>query len=107
LLAILGLAISLPKGAKGEMPNIHRELKALLYTPVAPVLGSMTGASAGFITLALVLTDIEFTIGNSVGGKLAEWSLDEICPRIAPVFDYKVACTVANDQPRRGLPGRV
>lgn len=97
VLAILALAITLPKGVKGEMPNVRRELKALtrpavlmamattvmgagamftLYTYVAPVLGSVTGASAGFITLALVLIGIGFTIGNSLGGRLADWSLD-------------------------------
>ncbi len=47
-----------------------------LYTYVAPVLGELTGASDGFVTLALVLIGVGFTIGNGLGGRLADWSLD-------------------------------
>lgn len=97
VLAIIALAMTLPKGKKSEMPDIRRELKVLtrpavlmamattvmgagamftLYTYVAPVLESLTGASATFITLGLVLIGIGFTLGNSLGGKLADWSLE-------------------------------
>jgi DHA1 family inner membrane transport protein len=97
LLAIAALAFSLPAGQAGERPNVRRELKVLtrpavlmsmattvmgagamftLYTYVAPVLATLTGASAAFITLCLVLIGLGFTIGNSVGGRLADWSLD-------------------------------
>lgn len=97
VLAIIALAITLPKGEVGKMPDLRRELKVLtrptvlmamattvmgagamftLYTYVAPVLESLTGASAAFITLGLVLIGLGFTFGNVIGGKLADWSLD-------------------------------
>lgn len=96
VLAIAALAVTLPKGTAGKRPNVRRELAVLtrpavlmamattvmgagamftLYTYVAPVLGTLTGASASFITLCLVLIGLGFTIGNTVGGKLADWSL--------------------------------
>lgn len=40
------------------------------------MLESLTGASAAFITLGLVLIGLGFTFGNVIGGKLADWSLD-------------------------------
>ena len=97
VLAMAALAVALPRGDAGKMPDIRRELRVLarpevltamattvmgagamftLYTYVAPVLENMTGASAGFVTIALVLIGIGFTIGNGLGGRLADWSLD-------------------------------
>ncbi|MBK5395956.1 MFS transporter [Pseudomonas sp. TH39(2020)] len=95
--AIGALAITLPKGKANPMPNVRAELKVLtrpavlmamattvmgagamftLYTYVAPVLENLTGASSTFITLGLVLIGVGFTIGNAVGGRLADWSLE-------------------------------
>lgn len=97
LVAISALAITLPKGKANPMPNVRAELKALtrpavlmamattvlgagamftLYTYVAPVLENLTGASSTFITLGLVLIGLGFTIGNAIGGRLADWSLE-------------------------------
>ena len=97
LLAMVALVLALPRGEKGAMPNIGKELRVLarpvvlmamattvmgsaamftMYTYVAPVLTTLTGASQLFITLALVLIGVGFTIGNGIGGKLADWSLD-------------------------------
>ena len=97
LLAMAALVLALPRGEKGAMPDIGKELRVLarpvvliamattvmgsaamftLYTYVAPVLTTITGASQLFITLALVLIGVGFTIGNGIGGKLADWSLD-------------------------------
>src|SRR3546814_5364896 len=47
-----------------------------LYTYVAPVLAEITHASPSFVAFALVLIGVGFTLGNSIGGKLADWSLD-------------------------------
>ena len=47
-----------------------------MYTYIAPVLVHLNGASTDFITLALVLTGVGFTIGNAVGGKLSDQSLN-------------------------------
>ncbi|MDR2325522.1 MAG: MFS transporter [Acidovorax sp.] len=97
LVTIAALWLALPKGEPGERPDVRRELKVLtrpevllamgttvlgsgamfaLYTYVAPVLAEITQASPGFVALALVLIGIGFTLGNSLGGRLADWSLD-------------------------------
>ncbi|RYX92051.1 MAG: MFS transporter [Comamonadaceae bacterium] len=96
LLAMAALAAALPRGEAGRMPDVRSELRVLarpqvllamattvmgsaamftLYTYVAPMLQAITGATAGFVTLALVLIGIGFTLGNSLGGRLADWSL--------------------------------
>lgn len=97
LVAIAALWLVLPKGEPGERPDVRRELTVLtrrevllamgttvlgsgamfaLYTYVAPMLADITHASPGFVAFALVLIGIGFTIGNSLGGRLADWSLD-------------------------------
>jgi len=47
-----------------------------LYTYVAPVLAELTRASNTFIALSLSLIGIGFTLGNVIGGRMADWSLD-------------------------------
>ncbi|MEY9885092.1 DHA1 family inner membrane transport protein [Bradyrhizobium sp. USDA 328] len=97
VLAIISLWIALPKGESGTVPDVRRELEVLirptvllamattvmgagamftLYTYVAPVLAGLTGASETFVTIALILIGVGFTVGNGLGGKLADWSLD-------------------------------
>ncbi|MBZ7926169.1 MFS transporter [Ensifer adhaerens] len=97
VVAITALWQSLPRGEAGKMPDVAKELKVItrpvvllamattvmgagamftLYTYVAPVLSELTHASETFITLALVLIGVGFTIGNGLGGRLADWSLD-------------------------------
>ena len=97
LVAIAALWLALPKGERGAPPDLRRELAVLtrpevllamgatvlasgamfaLYTYVAPLLGEITGASAGFVAFALALIGVGFTLGNSLGGRLADWSLD-------------------------------
>jgi len=97
VLAIVALALALPRGEASKMPDIRSELRVLtrrevllamattvlgagamftLYTYVAPVLASLAGASASLVTLALMLIGIGFTLGNWIGGRLADWSLD-------------------------------
>lgn len=97
LIAIGALWLALPKVELSKIPDVRSELKVLaqptvlfalattvmgagamftLYTYVAPVLVEVTGASDTFVTIALVLIGVGFTIGNSLGGRLADWSLD-------------------------------
>lgn len=97
LLAITALWLALPKGAPGQRPDVRSELKVLirpevvvallttmlgasamftLYTYVAPLLEVLTDASGAFVTLSLVLIGLGFTIGNWLGGRVADWSLD-------------------------------
>ena len=97
LVTMAALWLALPAGEAGPRPNVRRELAVLvqpsvllamgttvlgsgamfaLYTYVAPVLTELTQASPGFVALALVLIGVGFTLGNSLGGRLADWSLD-------------------------------
>lgn len=97
IVAIMALYFALPKGERGTMPNVRQELRVLtrpavllamattvmgagamftLYTYVAPALETLTGASGRFVTFGLALIGVGFTIGNWLGGRLADWSLD-------------------------------
>ncbi|KQV58071.1 MULTISPECIES: MFS transporter [unclassified Duganella] len=97
LVTIAALWLALPKGEPGTPPKLRRELKVLtrpevllamgttvmgsgamfaLYTYVAPILAEITHATPGFVAFALVLIGVGFTLGNSLGGRLADWSLD-------------------------------
>lgn len=97
VVAIAALAFALPAGEPGKAPQIRKELAVLtrsnvllalaittmgagamftLYTYVAAALQVITGASGTFVTLALILIGIGFTVGNWAGGRLAAWSLD-------------------------------
>jgi DHA1 family inner membrane transport protein len=94
--AIAALWLALPEGNAGIAPNMRRELRVMtrpavliaiatsvtgsaamftLYTYIAPVLANLTGASKGFVIFILVLVGAGFTLGNGLGGRLADWSL--------------------------------
>lgn len=97
LVTIVALWLTLPKGVAGQRPDVRRELKVLarpevllamgttvlgsasmfaLYTYIAPILTDVTDATPTFVAIALVLIGIGFTLGNSLGGRLADWSLN-------------------------------
>ncbi len=97
LIAMLALWRALPAGEAGRRPNVGHELAVLkspvvlmallttvlgagamftLYTYIAPTLADITGASPAFITGMLVLVGLGFTVGNGVGGRMADRSLD-------------------------------
>jgi DHA1 family inner membrane transport protein len=94
---MLALLLALPRGDAAARPDVRKELAVItrgpvllamlttvlgasamftLYTYVVPMLETLTGASPGFVTIGLVLVGVGFTIGNGLGGRLAEWSLD-------------------------------
>jgi len=96
LLTMVALLCFLPPGTRGQAPDVRRELRVLvrpvvlqgllttvlasgamfaLYTYIEPVLRTFAGASPAFITLMLGLVGVGFTIGNSVGGKMADRSI--------------------------------
>ena len=112
LVTMVALWLALPQGEPGTRPDVRRELKVLtrpavllamgttvlgagamfaLYTYVAPVLAELTQASPGFVAFALVLIGIGFTLGNSIGGKLADWSLDGATKLILAVLAIVMA----------------
>jgi DHA1 family inner membrane transport protein len=97
LIAMLSLWFALPAGEAGRRPNVRHELAVLkspvvllallttvlgagamftLYTYIAPTLADITGASPAFITGMLVLIGLGFTLGNGMGGRMADRSLD-------------------------------
>ena len=93
----IGWRISLPKGGAGARPEVKKELAVLmrpqvlsallttvlgagamftLYTYISPVLQSITHATPVFVTAMLVLIGVGFSIGNYLGGKLADRSVN-------------------------------
>ncbi len=98
LMTMFALCKALPEGESSHKPNVKQELKVLtrlpvvlallttvmsagamfaLYTYIAPSLKSFTHASPELITLMLVLIGVGFSIGNHLGGKFADLSLDK------------------------------
>lgn len=97
-LTMFSLWKALPEGQSSQKPDVRQELQVLtrlpvvlvllttvmsagamfaLYTYIAPSLQSVTQASPALITLMLVLIGIGFSIGNHLGGKFADLSLDK------------------------------
>jgi DHA1 family inner membrane transport protein len=95
--SIAGLMLVLPKNEEVRHGNLAREVSALrgsglwlsllttvffsaamfaLFTYIAPLLRDVTGISPHGVTWTLFLIGIGLTIGNLVGGKLADWRLD-------------------------------
>ncbi|MEB3754474.1 MFS transporter [Acinetobacter sp. MD2(2019)] len=98
LITIAALYKALPKGSVGQKPNIRHELSVLtrpkvllalvttvfgagamfaLYTYIAPTLHAFNQATPLFVTCMLVLIGIGFSIGNHLGGKFADLSLNK------------------------------
>lgn len=98
IITMLSLWKALPVGSVGQKPNVKMELKVLtrlpvvlallttvfgasamftLYTYIAPSLVEFTHASPTFITMMLVLIGIGFSIGNHLGGKFADLSINK------------------------------
>lgn len=98
LLAMVSLLFALPKGGGGQRMDLRAEWQVLtrpavlmgllttvlgsaamftLYTYINPALKTLTAASPAFITAMLALTGVGFTIGNAVGGKLADRSIEK------------------------------
>lgn len=97
VITMLALWKALPEGQASPRPNIAQELKVLcrlpvvlallttvmssgamfaLYTYIAPSLQNFTQATPSMITFMLVLVGIGFSIGNHLGGRFADRSLD-------------------------------
>ncbi|AYG59740.1 MFS transporter [Rhizobium jaguaris] len=94
--SLAGLMLVLPKGEEVRHGNLGREISALrgvglwlsllttvffsaamfaLFTYIAPLLRDITGVSPQWVTLTLLLIGVGLTIGNLIGGKLADWRL--------------------------------
>lgn len=96
VVTISGLIAILPRDKQQENGSILREIAALkngrlwlalsttvffaasmfaLFTYIAPLLRDFTGVSPEGVTWTLFLIGLGLTIGNLVGGKLADWRL--------------------------------
>lgn len=96
VLTFIGLIAILPKDRNEEQGNIFREIAALknghlwlalsatvffaasmfaLFTYIAPLLRDVTGLSPEGVTWTLFLIGLGLTVGNLLGGKLADWKL--------------------------------
>jgi DHA1 family inner membrane transport protein len=96
VVTIIGLIAVLPKDKSEHRSSLGREIAALgngrlwlallttvffsaamftLFTYIAPLLRDVTGISPQGVTWTLFLIGIGLTIGNLVGGKLADWRL--------------------------------
>lgn len=94
--ALIGLWRVLPKKHDEEAVDMRKEVAALrngplwlalgttvlfsaavfaLFTYVAPLLGEVTRVSPRGITWSLVLIGLGLTLGNIIGGRLADWRL--------------------------------
>ncbi|MFQ1044547.1 MFS transporter [Acinetobacter sp. NIOH-H-8] len=98
VLTMFSLWKALSEGQSSQKPDVRQELQVLtrlpvvlallttvmsagamfaLYTYIAPSLQSFTQASPALITLMLVLIGVGFSIGNHLGGKFADLSLNK------------------------------
>ncbi|QDO96763.1 MFS transporter [Ferrovibrio terrae] len=96
VIAMAAVALLVPRIARVEDSNFLKELRVAMkppvllalattvfgfagvfaaFTYVAPLLLDVTGTTQGMVTAALVLFGIGVTIGNMLGGKVADYSL--------------------------------
>lgn len=96
VVALIGLWRVLPRQHDEEATDIRAEFAALrgaglwlalsttvlfsaavfcIFTYVAPLLGEVTGVSPKGVTWSLLLIGLGLTLGNVIGGRLADWKL--------------------------------
>lgn len=96
VIALLGIARFIPTIRQDSVPRLDREFKSLmnprvllmlgigafgcaslfaLFTYITPILETISGFAEHEVTYILVLFGIGVTIGNLLGGKLADWKL--------------------------------
>ena len=96
ILAFAALARFLPADKPDAAHDLRGELRALanarvwvalgmtvlfsgsmftLFTYIAPILGEITGISPRGVTYTLLLMGVGLTVGNIIGGRLADWKL--------------------------------
>ncbi len=97
VMVMAALALTLPKAAAPAAGDMLAELRVLgrrrvlsalaltvigssamftVFTYITPILREQSGASLGFITAMLVLYGLGLTVGNWIGGKFADRSVD-------------------------------
>lgn len=121
IVTIVGLIAVLPKDSQEQQGSLRREIAALrnarlwlalsttvffaasmfaLFTYIAPLLRDVTGLTPDGVTWTLFLIGLGLTIGNLVGGKLADWKLG---PTLAVMFGLIALTSVAFSITMRSL----
>ncbi|MBS7541297.1 MFS transporter [Ancylobacter lacus] len=96
LIAVAGIALWLPRAIPHQSGNIIREFAVMkrpqvllamamsvlssaslftVFTYIAPLLRDVTGLTPHAVTVVLLLFGVGITIGNILGGRLADWKL--------------------------------
>lgn len=96
IVALLGIIRFIPQIRQDEAPRLDRELKSLLkprvllmlgigmfgcaclfslFTYITPMLENISGFAEHEVTYILILFGFGITIGNLLGGRLADWKL--------------------------------
>jgi DHA1 family inner membrane transport protein len=96
VLTFLAIAAAVPWQAGDPAASIRRELGAFrrsqvwfaiaigaigfggffaMYSYIAPLATEVTGLQAAFVPFVLVATGLGMTVGNLIGGRLADWSV--------------------------------
>lgn len=96
IVALIGLVIALPNKRDEEHANLAAEFRALanprvwaalgttilftgcafpLFTYIVPMLEQVPGVSGSGISISLLSVGIGLTVGNFVGGRLADWNV--------------------------------
>ncbi|THF73727.1 MFS transporter [Cohnella fermenti] len=104
LISLAGIVRFIPKYERTAPPKLSKELRSLvkpqvllmlgtgafgcaslfaLFTYITPILETVTGFAEHNVTYILVLFGIGVTLGNILGGKLADWKL---MPSVILVF---------------------
>ena len=96
IVALIGLVLALPAKREHEIPNLRREFNSLrncgiwialattvlfsaavfaLFTYIAPLLEQVTHVTPRGVTWTLFVIGVGLTVGNYIGGRLADWKL--------------------------------
>lgn len=107
VVTMIAVQLALPRRDAGPAPEVAGELRVLvkpnvllallttaigagamfvLYTYIAPILEHITHAGPTVVTIALMLTGVGFSIGNAIGGRSADKSLDGSLLAFFPVL---------------------
>ncbi|GGH83126.1 DHA1 family inner membrane transport protein [Pullulanibacillus pueri] len=108
IVALLGLYFLVPKKEASEKASLVNELAVLkngrlwltllislfsissvfaLFTYISPILMQVTGFHESAVSLILVIFGVGVTVGNVVGGKLADWHINKAIISSLIVFE--------------------
>jgi len=108
IVALIGIIFLVPKKESAEKATLIKELAVLksgklwltllvalfslssvfaVFTYITPILMQVTGFHASVVSLILVIFGVGVTVGNVIGGKLADWHMNKAIVRLLIVFE--------------------